>query len=92
VFDRDSTRLPPARLAMITPRSPSLIIVQPASTTMLGAYFELPVRPRNVGSMQVRWTLRLDAEEYRQVTGFLRDDGAQLVVPSSPPGPGSPSS
>jgi hypothetical protein len=42
--------------------------------------------------MQVRWTLRLDAEEYRQVTGFLRDDGAQLVVPSSPPGPGSPSS
>jgi hypothetical protein len=92
VFDRDGAPLPPARLAMITPRSPSLIIVQPASTTMLGAYFELPVRPRNVGSMQVRWTLRLDAEEDRQVTGFVRDDDAQLVEPSPQPGPRSPSS
>ena len=92
VFDRDGARLPPAQLEMITPRSPSLIIVQPASTTMLGAYFELPVRPRNVGSMQVRWTLRLDADEYRQVTGFLRDDDAHLVEPRSPAMPRSPSS
>jgi hypothetical protein len=92
VFDRDGARLPPARLAMITPRSPSLIIVPPVSTAMVGAYFELPVRPRTVGSMQVRWLLRLDADEYRQVTGFLRDDDTQVVAPTSPPEPRSPSS
>jgi hypothetical protein len=86
VFDRDGASLPSTRLDMLTPRSPSLIVVQPLSTAMLGAYFELPVRPRTIGSMQVRWTLRLDAEEYREVTGFLRDDDAQAIEPSSPPG------
>jgi hypothetical protein len=92
VFDRDGAPLPPVRLAMITPRNPSLIIVPPVSTAVLGAYFELPVRPRNVGSMQVRWMVRLDAEEYRQVTRFLRDHDAQVVEPSSPPEPRSGSS
>lgn len=92
VFDRHGARLPPARLAMITPRSPSLIIVPPGSTAVVGAYFELPLRPRNVGSMQVRWMVRLDAEEYRQVTGFLRDDNAHVVVPGAPAEPRSPSS
>jgi hypothetical protein len=38
---------------------------------------ELPVRPRSIGNLQVWWTLRLDGDEYHQVTGFLRDDDAR---------------
>lgn len=87
VFDRDGGKLPPARLSSITPVSPSLITVPPASTVVLGAYFVLPVRPRAVGSMQVRWTLRTDHEEYREVTGMVRDDDAP-VNGYTPPGAG----
>lgn len=79
VFDRDGNPLPPTRLTAITPLGPTLVTVPAASTVMLGSYFQLPVPPRNVGSMQVRWTLRLDADDYRQVTGFLRDDDAEVV-------------
>ena len=63
-----------------------------ASTVMLGTYFELPVSPRGVGSMQVRWTLRLDAGDYRPVTGFLRDDDAAVVEHVGLAGPRVPSS
>ena len=84
VFDDAGAKLPPTRFTTVTPLGPSLIIVPPASTVMLGAYFLLPVRPRAVESMQVRWTLRLDAEDYHQVTGFIRDDDARVIehVPS----------
>jgi hypothetical protein len=59
------------------PAGLSLVTVPPASTVLLGVYFQLPVRPRSIGNLQVRWTLRLDGDEYHQVTGFLRDDDAQ---------------
>jgi len=77
-FDSDGATLPPTRLTSITPRVAALIPVPAASTIVLGAYFLLPVRPRNVATMQVRWTLRTDAEEYRQITGLVRDDDAPL--------------
>lgn len=79
VFDEDGQALPRARFTSITPLGPTLIAVPPASTVMLGAYFTLPVRPRGVESMQVKWLLRREAEEYRQVTGFIRDDDAPIV-------------
>ncbi|HEY6174403.1 MAG TPA: hypothetical protein VIX73_08175 [Kofleriaceae bacterium] len=77
-FDSDGATLPPIRLTSITPRAAALIPVPAASTIVLGAYFLLPVRPRNVATMQVRWTLRTDSEEYRQVTALVRDDDAPL--------------
>jgi hypothetical protein len=79
VFDRDGAPLPRARLTTFTPQGVSLITVPPASTALFGAYFLLPIRPRSVGSMQVRWTLRLDGDDYHQVTGFLRDDDARVI-------------
>jgi hypothetical protein len=79
VFDDAGATLPLTRFTSITPLGPSLITVPAASTVMLGTYFLLPVQPRKVGSMQVRWTVRLDAEEYHQVTGFIRDDDAQII-------------
>jgi hypothetical protein len=92
VFDRDGGPLPPTRLSTITPLGPTLVTVPAASTVMLGTYFQLPVAPRSVGSMQVRWTLRLDADDYRQITGFLRDDDAELVEHVPLPGSRAPSS
>lgn len=92
VFDRDGAELPPPQLVTITPLGPSLITVPPASTAMFGTYFQLPVRPRDIGSMQVRWTLRLDAEEYRQITGFIRDDGVEVLEHVTMPALRSPSS
>jgi hypothetical protein len=77
-LDDDGATLPAARLATITPFGPGLIAVPPASTIVLGAYFLLPVRPRSVTTMQIRWTLRTDSEEYRQVTGMVRDDDASF--------------
>jgi hypothetical protein len=76
LYDDDGAMLPPARFATLTPLGPSLVVVPAGSTVVLGAYFLLPVRPRGVETMHVRWTLRNDTDEYRQVTGFLRDDGA----------------
>lgn len=92
VFDHDGNPLPPTRLATITPLGPTLVTVPAASTVMLGTYFQLPVAPRGVGSMQVRWTLRLDADDYRQVTGFLRDDDAEVVERVPLPAQRAPSS
>lgn len=78
LFDSDGASLPPARLTSITPNGPGLIAVPPASTVVLAAYFRLPVRPRAVANMRVRWMLRTDAEEYRQLTGLVRDDDAPI--------------
>lgn len=79
VFDSAGATLPPTRFTTITPLGPSLIVVPPASTVILGAYFLLPVRPRTVETMHVRWTLRRDGDEYHQITGFVRDDDAPII-------------
>lgn len=84
VFDREGAALPRPTLTSITPNASPLISVPPASTVVLGAYFRLPVRPRDVGTMQVRWLLRTDNEEYRQVTGLVRDDNAKINAYTAP--------
>lgn len=90
VFDDAGEALPPTRFTTVTPLGPALLTVPPASTIVLGAYFLLPVRPRAVGSMQVRWTLRLDGDEYRQRTGFVRDDDVRIIERVPPPDLRSP--
>jgi hypothetical protein len=92
VYDETGAALPATRFTAITPLGPALVTVPAASTVVLGAYFALPVRPRSVASMVARWTLRGDADEYRQVTGFVRDDDAQVVERVSRPDPRFPSS
>lgn len=91
-FDGDGVALPAPRITSITPAGPPLISVPAASTLVLGVYFSLPVRPRSVASMQVRWTLRTDAEEYRQVTGLARDDDAKINAYIAPGATRFPSS
>lgn len=92
VYDETGAALPATRFTAITPLGPTLVTVPPGSTVVLGAYFALPVRPRSVSSMVARWTVRGDADEYRQVTGFVRDDDAQIVERVPPPDPRFPSS
>jgi len=79
VFDGDSAKLPGTRLTAITPLGSALIAVRPGTTAVFAAYFALPVRPRVVESMQVRWTLHTSDNEYHQITGFVRDDDAPVV-------------
>ena len=76
LYDGDGAALRAPRFTAVTPLGPSVVVVPPASTAVLGAYFVLPVRPRTVESMHVRWTLRTETDEYREITGFVRDDGA----------------
>jgi hypothetical protein len=92
VYDDTGTALPATRFTSITPLGPALVTVPPASTVVLGAYFALPVQPRTVSSMVARWAVRGDTDEYRQVTGFVRDDDAQVVERVSAPDPRFPSS
>ncbi|HEY0481223.1 MAG TPA: hypothetical protein VGD37_27095 [Kofleriaceae bacterium] len=86
-FDDDSTRLPATRLTSITPLGPSLIVIQPAMTTLFATYFLLPVRPRAVETMEVRWTLHAGDGEYHQITGFVRDDDAPVAEHARQPEP-----
>jgi len=79
LYDGDGATLPAARFTAITPLGPSLVIVPPASSAVLGAYFLLPVRPRTVEAMQLRWTLRTETDEYREITGFVREDSAKTT-------------
>jgi hypothetical protein len=87
VFDDDSTRLPATQLTSITPLGPSLIVIQPAMAAVFAAYFQLPVRPRAVETMEVRWTLHAGDGEYHQITGFVRDDDAPVAEHAGGPTP-----
>jgi hypothetical protein len=78
-FNGKGETLPPPRLATITPLELPLVTIAPGETMMLAAYFQLAVRPRSVDSMELRWTVRAGSDEYHQITGFVRDDDAQIV-------------
>ena len=38
-----------------------------------------PRYARTVEAMQLRWTLRTETDEYREITGFVREDGAKTT-------------
>jgi hypothetical protein len=78
-FDSSNAALPTPQLTALTPRNPALVMIPPGETTVLAAYFQLPVRPRSVFGMEARWVLRTGSDEYRQITGFVRDDDAPII-------------
>jgi hypothetical protein len=78
-FDGDSAALPAPRLTSLSPAGLPLVTIPPSETVVLAAYFHLPVRPRGIDSLEARWTLRTGNDEYRQITGFIRDDDAPIV-------------
>jgi hypothetical protein len=91
-FDGDGAPLPTPRLATITPLDLPLVRVPPGETAVLAMYFQLAVRPRGVESMQMRWLLRAGNDEYRQITGFVRDEDATIIERVAPPDHRSPKS
>jgi hypothetical protein len=84
VFDAKRKALPPTQLTRIAPLGAAQIEVLPGKTAMLAAYFLLPVRPRAVDNMRIRWSLRASDQRYEQTTSFRRDDGARGIEPRRP--------
>jgi hypothetical protein len=89
VFDTTLTTLPPTRLTRLAPLGPPQVEVMPGKTAMLAAYFQLPVRPRAIDFMRVRWSLRSSDQRYSETTSFRRDDGARMIEQRRPSEPAS---
>lgn len=85
IFDASGAPLPDTRLVAIVPLGPSQVTIAPGATQQLELYFQLPVRPRVVDSMQARWSLVADGARSAQVTNFVRDDAGPVVLPPERP-------
>lgn len=81
VFDKRSAALPLARFVAVTPLGPAQIAIGPGETKTFDAYFLLPVRPRVVDAMRVRWQIRIDDRHVRQTSTFVRDDDYPVTDP-----------
>jgi len=84
VFGRDGVALPPTTFAMVTPLGPAEVTIAPGTTVALDGYFVLPVRPRAVASMRVRWSLRAGDARFVEETSFVRDDDYPVLDTSVP--------
>jgi hypothetical protein len=101
VFDSDALRLvvvgaygaplPPAKLSSVTPLGPAQVSIAPGATKTLEAYFVLPVRPRVVDAMQVRWSLKIGDTGHGAMSSFARDDDYPVSDPPRPARPAVPS-
>lgn len=91
VFDSDALRLvvfgaygallPPARFTAVTPLGPAQVSIAAGATKTLEAYFVLPVRPRRIDAMRVRWSLKIGNTGYDQISSFTRDDDYPVLDP-----------
>lgn len=101
VFDGDALRLvvtgaygvplPPARFSAVTPLGPAQVSIAPGVTKTLEAYFVLPVRPRMIDAMRVRWSLRIGDTGHDAVSSFTRDDAYPVLAPPPAARQGPPS-
>jgi hypothetical protein len=101
VFDSDALRLvvfgaygvplPPARFSAVTPLGPAQVSIGPGATTTLDAYFVLPVRPRMIDTMRVRWSLKIGDAAHDQMSSFTRDDESMVLDPPRAARPVPPS-
>lgn len=101
VFDSDALRLvvfgaygvplPPARFSAVTPLGPAQRSIGPGATTTLEAYFVLPVRPRMIDTMRVRWSLKIGDAGHDVMSSFTRDDESMVLDPPRAARPVPPS-
>ena len=87
LYDKYGAPLSAARFVSVTPLGPAQVPVASGATTVLDAYFLIPVRPRVVDTMRVHWTLRIDDSRDEEITTFVRDDDYPV---SEPPAQGEP--
>ncbi|HET9993401.1 MAG TPA: hypothetical protein VFQ65_32920 [Kofleriaceae bacterium] len=81
VFDKYGAPLPATRYVAVTPLGPAQVPIASGTTATLDSYFLLPVRPRTVETMSVRWTLQLGDARAAQITTFVRDDDYPVTEP-----------
>lgn len=91
VFDGDALRLvvfgargqvlSPATFTSVTPLGPAQVAIPAGETRTLEAYFLLPVRPRMVDTMQVRWSLKIADETVTETSSFTRNDDYPVLEP-----------
>lgn len=87
VFGAGGQVLPPATFTSVTPLGPAQVAIPGGATRNLDAYFLLPVRPRVIDTMQVRWTLKIGDAASRQTSSFTRDDAYPVLEPPAPARP-----
>jgi hypothetical protein len=81
LFDKRGATLPAAAFTAVTPLGPAQVAIAPGTTTQLDVYFRLPVRPRVVETMRVRWVVKIGDDRVMQVTRFVRDDEYPVTDP-----------
>jgi hypothetical protein len=101
VFDGDALRLvvfgahgavlPPARFTAVTPLGPAQLTIAAGATRAVEAYFVLPVRPRAIDAMQVRWSVKIGDTSYGALSSFTRDDEFPVSDPPAVAQPVPPS-
>ncbi len=84
LFGKGGIALPAGKLSTVAPLGPAVVPVAAGTTTQLDGYFVLPVRPRAVEAMQVRWSIRAGDERYIGEARFVRDDDVPVVDTAVP--------
>ena len=85
VFDKHGAALLPAKFVTVTPLGPAKIAIGPGESKAFDTYFMLPVSPRTVQTMRVRWMLRIGDHRYPQQASFVRDDDYPVSEPPAAP-------
>ena len=85
LFDKYNAPLPAARFVSVTPLGTALVPIASGTTTNLDAYFMIPVMPRVVDTMRVRWSVRVDDVRDVHITTFVRDDLYPISEPPTHP-------
>ncbi len=80
-LDRHGVPLRGVAFTAITPLGPAQQPIAAGATAVFDAYFLLPVRPRVVDVMRVRWSLRIGSARFDETTSFVRDDDYPVAEP-----------
>lgn len=91
VFGAHGQALPLATFTAVTPLGPAQVSIPAGATRTLEAFFVLPVRPRAIDTMRVRWSLKIRDAAVVEMSSFTRDDDYP-VLESPPPAQPTPAS
>jgi hypothetical protein len=84
VFDKHGRTLPPTKFVTVTPLGPARITVGPGETKAFDTYYVIPVSPRTIETMRVRWMIRIGDRRVPQQSSFVRDDDYPVAEPPPP--------
>ena len=85
VFDKRGATLAPARFVAVTPLGAAKLAIGAGETKTFDAYFLIPVTPRAIETMRVRWQLWIGNRAHAQTSSFVRDDDYPVLEPPASP-------